>query len=558
MQVTKNYGLIKQELTDAADITQISKNWDKVDAELKKLDDEKFDKVGGTISGNVTANKVHLAQGVIGAVNSTGEIKVRGGTTDTDGSSLTLSGKDHTSKGKFSLTAHNGTQSVDLNGTADGQLTWDGNHVVRSINGATANSSGAVTLKNFPQGANVTGETITGSLTVSSGTVTNTLNVTGESTFDGKVTASNIRGADDVVNIGVTNSKQELIGIIAQLLNGVTPRISVTHNPEKSANDKQVATTYWVKNLIATQSEYGLVKLASEEDLLNEAPQNAICTELIYDINEFRRKSTAYKVGEKVDCAFQYERFLECTKAGTTSANLLDTRNVTHGQKIVDGTVEWTVRTHARSVNNAVADANGNVSIPSYTHPNSGVQAGTYNTVTVDAQGHVTAGENKPSGLGEADVKRIVLDTFFPVGSTYISADANFNPNTQFGGTWSKIENRFLLGSGSRGVGAQGGEETHTLSLDEMPSHNHGVGSIQSTGEFGYQRADVQTYSYASGSFKVVSGGQGYTGQHRVAGNKYQHFMSNSRSGSTASNGSSKAHNNMPPYEVVNIWKRTS
>lgn len=83
--------------------------------------------------------------------------------------------------------------------------------------------------------------------------------------------------------------------------------------------------------------------------------------EAVYEINEFRRKSTAYKVGDKVDCAFQYERFLECTKAGTTSGELLDTRNVTHGQVITDGTVEWTVRTHVRSVNGNVAGADGNV-----------------------------------------------------------------------------------------------------------------------------------------------------------------------------------------------------
>lgn len=111
----------------------------------------------------------------------------------------------------------------------------------------------------------------------------------------------------------------------------------------------------------ATTSKFGLVRLAAEEDVLNEAPQTAVCTQLIYEINEFRRKSTEYNVGDKVDCAFQYERFLECTKAGTTSADMLDTRNVTHGQVIKDGTVEWTVRTHVRSINGSVAGADGNV-----------------------------------------------------------------------------------------------------------------------------------------------------------------------------------------------------
>lgn len=111
----------------------------------------------------------------------------------------------------------------------------------------------------------------------------------------------------------------------------------------------------------ATTSQFGLVRLAAEEDVLNEAPQTAVCTQLIYEINEFRRKSTAYAVGDKVDCAFQYERFLECTKAGTTSGELLDTRNVAHGQIIPDGTAEWTVRTHVRSINGSVAGADGNV-----------------------------------------------------------------------------------------------------------------------------------------------------------------------------------------------------
>lgn len=113
----------------------------------------------------------------------------------------------------------------------------------------------------------------------------------------------------------------------------------------------------------ATTSKFGLVRLAAEEDVLNEAPQTAVCTQLIYEINEFRRKSTAYQVGDKVDCAFQYERFLECTKAGTTSADLLDTRSVTHGQVIADGTVEWTVRTHARSINGSVAREDGDVPV---------------------------------------------------------------------------------------------------------------------------------------------------------------------------------------------------
>lgn len=529
MQVTKNYGLIKQELTDAADITQISQNWDKIDTELKKLDDEKFDKAGGTITGATTVN---------------GKITAKGG------------------------------ESVAGGLTVTGGTTTD-----------TLKATGAITV---------------GSVTTTGGVSAGSMTVTGDATVNGKILVDNIRakGGSNALQVGVNNpnSTEELLGIIAQWVGGTTPRVSVTHHPDKASNDKSVATTYWIKQLIATQSEYGLVKLASEEDLLNEAPQNAICTELIYDINEFRRKSKAYKVGEKVDCAFQYERFLECTKAGTTSANLLDTRNVTHGQKITDGTVEWTVRTHARSVNNNVADANGNVSIPSYSHPNSGVQAGNYNTVQVNAQGHVTSGANidyvksvngvaskdgvvnidvgvksvngsTPDsngnvdvkvGLAEDDVKNIVLNTFFPVGSTYISTDANFNPNAQFGGTWNKIENRFLLGSGSRAVGTNGGEENVTLNINQIPSHTHTRGSMNISGNSGSNAGDIPSRVPSNGAFyhsgnttSMVGGG--YSNQINIQ------FSANRNWGGEVSwNGGGQAHNNMPPYEVVNIWKRTA
>lgn len=144
----------------------------------------------------------------------------------------------------------------------------------------------------------------------------------------------------------------------------------------------------------ATTSKAGLVRLAAEEDVLNEAPQTAVCTQLIYEINEFRRKSTAYQVGDKVDCAFQYERFLECTKAGKTSAKLLDTRNVTHGRVIADGMVEWTVRTHVRSVNGNVAGADGNVLVD--------VGAKTVNGNTPDSNGNVSVDVGAKTVEGKA------------------------------------------------------------------------------------------------------------------------------------------------------------
>ena len=115
---------------------------------------------------------------------------------------------------------------------------------------------------------------------------------------------------------------------------------------------------------IATYDNYGLVRVADDTDVLSDDNDEAAITPAVYhDVSDFRHKSTAYKVGDKVECMFNFELFLECTQGGTTGSGALDTRNVTHGQVITDGTVKWTVRTHIKSVNNTVADASGNVSI---------------------------------------------------------------------------------------------------------------------------------------------------------------------------------------------------
>ena len=47
-----------------------------------------------------------------------------------------------------------------------------------------------------------------------------------------------------------------------------------------------------------------------------------------------------------------------------------------------------------KTVNGTAPDASGNVNVEEYTHPNSGVTVGTYRSVTVNAQGHVTGGSN--------------------------------------------------------------------------------------------------------------------------------------------------------------------
>lgn len=73
----------------------------------------------------------------------------------------------------------------------------------------------------------------------------------------------------------------------------------------------------------------------------------------------------------------------------------------------------------ARTLNGAAdaAAARNTLGIANYTHPNSGVVAGTYRKVTVNAQGHVTQGENPILAISEggtgATTIRDVIQTLF-------------------------------------------------------------------------------------------------------------------------------------------------
>lgn len=132
-----------------------------------------------------------------------------------------------------------------------------------------------------------------------------------------------------------------------------------------------------------------------------------------------------------------------------------------------------------------------------------------------------------------------LIDMIYPIGSIYMSVN-NVNPSTLFGGTWEQIKDKFLLSAGDTyTTGNSGGEATHTLTINEMPSHNH-----QGLTWYGdnTQPITLNTGSYTGFALPYSSG-------------------TNPESKSaihTNSTGGGLAHNNMPPYLVVNIWKRTA
>lgn len=119
-----------------------------------------------------------------------------------------------------------------------------------------------------------------------------------------------------------------------------------------------------------------------------------------------------------------------------------------------------------------------------------------------------------------------ILDYIYPVGSVYISYSHN-SPATMFGGTWVRIENAFLWGCDEDGgIGTTGGSKTHTLTVNELPSHSHGA--------------------VYSGSVDT----KGYAWLTPGTGDKLGY--------NTVATGGGAAHNNMPPYVQVSIWRRTA
>ena len=115
----------------------------------------------------------------------------------------------------------------------------------------------------------------------------------------------------------------------------------------------------------------------------------------------------------------------------------------------------------------------------------------------------------------------------WPVGSIYMSMQET-SPAALFGGTWVRMENRFLLGAGSGYVaGATGGEAEHTLTGNEMPSHYHLLAMNQA-------------------------------GESEYWGPMCSAMQDGHMVNMTKPAGGDQPHNNMPPYIAVYMWRRTA
>lgn len=184
------------------------------------------------------------------------------------------------------------------------------------------------------------------------------------------------------------------------------------------------------------------------------------------------------------------------------------------------------------------AEIKSDIGADGYLPTSGGTMTGAITTKGIKLTSGTDFGSSLPSSMQSNQLffqtlgSNYILDNVYPVGSIYMSVNST-NPKNLFGGTWEQIQGRFLFGmNSSYPAGSTGGEITHALTIDEMPEHKHVIyypnsGGPDSDANICYPEGSDTKMTWCAEMCK------------------------------TASTGGGAAHNNMPPYLSVYIWKRT-
>lgn len=153
-----------------------------------------------------------------------------------------------------------------------------------------------------------------------------------------------------------------------------------------------------------------------------------------------------------------------------------------------------------------------------------------------------------------------LLDLIYPVGSIYMEKDTASHSvcpiQTTLGGTWTRIANRFLYASeNGQGIGDTGGEASVTLTANQSGIRAHGHGMAHNHNHrHALSRRDVYVGNGSAAGAIAYS-----TSQSQTAYSNYDNTASSkSTTDNNTAQNASEAHNNMPPYIIVNVWERTA
>lgn len=185
------------------------------------------------------------------------------------------------------------------------------------------------------------------------------------------------------------------------------------------------------------------------------------------------------------------------------------------------------------------AEIKSDIGADGYLPTAGGTMTGAITTKGIKLTSGTDFGSSLPSSLQSNQLffqtlgSNYILDNVYPVGSIYMSVNST-NPKNLFGGTWEQIQGKFLFGmDSSYPAGSTGGEITHKLTIDEMPEHGHTIYFPNSGGPYGNANIGYPEDSGINMTWCAEMCKTAYTG-------------------------GGAAHNNMPPYLSVYIWKRTA
>lgn len=327
----------------------------------------------------------------------------------------------------------------------------------------------------------------------------------------------------------------------ANTANTKSDNANTTANDANAKSDSAV-TTANSANTKATNAETTVTNLTQAPDVTEADKFGVVKVEFIGTGTNKKFKFSNLKGNGIVNVTKTSTNNLVDTYTITFDNAKTSNFNVTNGDsiemRVADGYFQWKY-TEATTWNNLISVGElSNVDQELSTTSTNAVQ----NKVVTNA---INTAQNTANGAVKTTD---LLNLTYPIGSIYLSVGTT-SPASLFGGVWEKINDRFLLGAGDTfSLGSTGGEINHTLSTQEMPTHTHKVLSNN------YGNANANGFGNGTG-VRGVSGV--WTNGNET---KKYYLKDNNENGQQIleNTGGSTPHNNMPPYFVVNIWKRVS
>jgi len=169
-------------------------------------------------------------------------------------------------------------------------------------------------------------------------------------------------------------------------------------------------------------------------------------------------------------------------------------------------------------------------------------------------------------GIPAAALAREVFEKIYPIGSLYFNSVDNTNPSELLGfGTWTPFAaGQVLVGYKSddtdfNAAEKTGGTKEVTLTIDQIPAHNHSVNppSATTSSNGAHTHNTYSSYGVAAGPNTATGAPGDSRGNPTTSSGEHTHTL-NIPAFNSGNRGGGQAHTNLQPYITVYIWKRTA